>query len=141
MAAYPQLGSGALSQFPVQKTRRARTVVNVAADGRRVFVGINAKITEMAALPAERNMKVNAEGRAWFDRMIERGIQLMDVLRLPKRKRRIIGNKIIPDGRFRFDRWHLGLFRGEDRCLIGSVISFETSAPAVFFRFLTVPKR
>ena len=33
MAAYPQLGSGALSQFPVQKTRRARTVVNEAADG------------------------------------------------------------------------------------------------------------
>src|ERR1035441_8222826 len=33
MAAYPQLGSGALSQFPVQKTRRARTVVNQASDG------------------------------------------------------------------------------------------------------------
>ena len=33
MTTYPQLGSGALSQFPVQKTRRARTVVNQAADG------------------------------------------------------------------------------------------------------------
>ena len=33
MLAYPQLGSGALSQFPVQKDRRARTVVNRAADG------------------------------------------------------------------------------------------------------------
>jgi hypothetical protein len=33
MAAYPQLGSGGLSQFPVQKNRRARTVVNRAADG------------------------------------------------------------------------------------------------------------
>jgi hypothetical protein len=33
MAAYPQLASGALSQFPVRKTRRARTVVNQAADG------------------------------------------------------------------------------------------------------------
>jgi hypothetical protein len=36
MAAYPQLGDGAVSQFPVQKTRRARTVVNQAADGSRI---------------------------------------------------------------------------------------------------------
>jgi hypothetical protein len=33
MTTYPQLGSGALSQFPVQKNRRPRTVVNQAADG------------------------------------------------------------------------------------------------------------
>jgi hypothetical protein len=33
MPIYPQLGSGALSQFPVQKIRRARTVVNQSADG------------------------------------------------------------------------------------------------------------
>ncbi len=33
MPVYPQLGSGALSQFPGQKIRRARTVVNQAADG------------------------------------------------------------------------------------------------------------
>jgi hypothetical protein len=33
MHVYPQLGSGALSQYPVQKIRRARTVVNRAADG------------------------------------------------------------------------------------------------------------
>ena len=33
MLVYPQLGSGALSQFPVQKRRRLRTVVNAAADG------------------------------------------------------------------------------------------------------------
>jgi len=30
---YPQLGSGALSQFPIRKTRRTRTVTNRAADG------------------------------------------------------------------------------------------------------------
>ena len=36
MAAYPQLGDGAVGQFPVQKTRRARTVVNQAADGSRI---------------------------------------------------------------------------------------------------------
>jgi hypothetical protein len=36
MPVYPQLGSGALSQFPVQKIRRARTVVNQAADGNTI---------------------------------------------------------------------------------------------------------
>jgi len=33
---YPQLSSGALSQFPVQKRRRLRTVCNVSEDGRHV---------------------------------------------------------------------------------------------------------
>jgi hypothetical protein len=33
MLVYPQLSTGALSQFPVQKRRRLRTVVNRAADG------------------------------------------------------------------------------------------------------------
>jgi hypothetical protein len=36
MLVYPQLASGALSQFPVQKRRRRRTVVNTAADGTSV---------------------------------------------------------------------------------------------------------
>lgn len=33
MLVYPQLGTGALSQFPIRKQRRARTVVNAALDG------------------------------------------------------------------------------------------------------------
>jgi len=33
MLVYPQLSTGALSQFPVQKKHRLRTVVNTAADG------------------------------------------------------------------------------------------------------------
>jgi hypothetical protein len=36
MLIYPQLGTGALSQFPVQKRRRLRTVVNASADGRSI---------------------------------------------------------------------------------------------------------
>ena len=36
MLVYPQLGSGALGQFPVRKQRRVRTVRNRAADGRTV---------------------------------------------------------------------------------------------------------
>ncbi len=33
MLAYPQLETGAISQFPVKKTRRARTIRNQTADG------------------------------------------------------------------------------------------------------------
>jgi hypothetical protein len=36
MLVYPQLGTGALSQYPIRKTRRARTVINQAADGSTV---------------------------------------------------------------------------------------------------------
>jgi hypothetical protein len=33
MLVFPQLGTGALGQFPIRKTRRTRTVTNRAADG------------------------------------------------------------------------------------------------------------
>jgi hypothetical protein len=36
MLVYPQLATGALSQFPVQKRRRLRTVVNTSLDGRAI---------------------------------------------------------------------------------------------------------
>jgi hypothetical protein len=36
MLVYPQLATGALSQFPVQKRRRLRTVVNMSLDGRPI---------------------------------------------------------------------------------------------------------
>jgi hypothetical protein len=36
MAVYPQLGTGALTQFPISKTRRSRSVINTTADGSRI---------------------------------------------------------------------------------------------------------
>jgi hypothetical protein len=39
MLVYPQLPSGALAQFPVQRRRRFRTLVNSAADGSAVKLG------------------------------------------------------------------------------------------------------
>lgn len=39
MLFYPQLTTGALSQFPIVKKRSARTVVNTAADGSRIVLG------------------------------------------------------------------------------------------------------
>ena len=36
MLVYPQLTTGALSQFPIQRKRTLRTVTNIAADGSRI---------------------------------------------------------------------------------------------------------
>jgi hypothetical protein len=47
MLVYPQLGTGALSQFPVRKRRRLRTVTNTAADGSSIkLADPAAEITE-----------------------------------------------------------------------------------------------
>jgi hypothetical protein len=47
MLVYPQLATGALSQFPVQKRRRLRTVVNTSLDGRPIkLADPGAEITE-----------------------------------------------------------------------------------------------
>ncbi len=56
MATYPQLESGALSQFPVRKSRRARTVVNQAADGSTIkLADPAAKVTEWVLTYADLN--------------------------------------------------------------------------------------
>lgn len=47
MLVYPQLGTGALSQFPVRKQHRARTVTNQAADGSSIkLADPNGEITQ-----------------------------------------------------------------------------------------------
>ncbi|SPF33181.1 conserved hypothetical protein [Candidatus Sulfopaludibacter sp. SbA4] len=47
MLVYPQLATGAMSQFPVKKQRRLRTVVNRAADGSSVkLADANGEYTE-----------------------------------------------------------------------------------------------
>ena len=48
---YPQLGSGALSQFPIRKTRRTRTVMNRAADGSTIKLADPAGVTTEWGLP------------------------------------------------------------------------------------------
>lgn len=56
MLVYPQLGSGALSQFPVRKRRRLRTVVNAAADGSCVkLADPNAEYIEWTLAYAQLN--------------------------------------------------------------------------------------
>uniref|UniRef100_Q01Z31 Uncharacterized protein n=1 Tax=Solibacter usitatus (strain Ellin6076) TaxID=234267 RepID=Q01Z31_SOLUE len=45
MLVYPQLETGALSQFPMRKTRRTRTVTNRAADGSTIKLSDPAGVT------------------------------------------------------------------------------------------------
>ena len=45
MLVYPQLGTGALGQFPIRKQRRARTVINSTTDGRTVKLADPAAVT------------------------------------------------------------------------------------------------
>jgi hypothetical protein len=70
MQVYPQLGSGALSQFPVQKTRRTRTVVNRAADGSTIkLADPAAEVTEWLLTYADLSDEEAAALRTFFDAM------------------------------------------------------------------------
>src|SRR5207302_3004473 len=69
--------------------------VNVSLDFGRILVGIDLEIAEVAALPAKRNVDVDAEWSSAFRaprsalswRALHRGIHFRDKLRFPKRKR------------------------------------------------------
>jgi hypothetical protein len=50
MLTYPQLGTGALSQFPIRTERRARTVMNAALDGSSIKLADAAGATTEWAL-------------------------------------------------------------------------------------------
>jgi hypothetical protein len=68
MAAYPQLQSGALSQFPVQKKRRTRTVVNLAADGSTIkLADPAAAVTEWLLTYRDLSDDEAATMRAFFN--------------------------------------------------------------------------
>jgi hypothetical protein len=68
MPTYPQLGSGALSQFPVKKTRRLRTVINQAADGSTIkLADPAAEATEWLLSYTELSDAEAAAVRAFFD--------------------------------------------------------------------------
>jgi hypothetical protein len=68
MAVYPQLGSGALGQFPVRKRRRLRTVVNQARDGRTVRLADPAgEITEWQLEYSELTDAETAALQGFFD--------------------------------------------------------------------------
>ena len=68
MLAYPQLESGALSQYPVLKTRRARTVINRAPDGSTIRLADPAgEITEWVLTYEDLSDSEATALRAFFD--------------------------------------------------------------------------
>jgi hypothetical protein len=65
---YPQLGTGALSQFPIRKTRRTRTVTNRAADGSEVKLSDpTGVITEWSLVYSDLNDEEAGALQAFFD--------------------------------------------------------------------------
>lgn len=73
--AYPQLGTGALIQYPVKKTRRARSVVNEAADGSTVRLSDQAGQTIEWLLRYEGLSDVEADALEEFFRAAEGSLQ------------------------------------------------------------------
>ena len=68
MLVYPQLESGALSQFPVLKNRRTRTVINRAADGSTIrLTDPAAETTEWQLTYVDLSDSEAATLRAFFD--------------------------------------------------------------------------
>lgn len=68
MLVYPQLASGALSQFPVLKTRRTRTVINRASDGSTIrLADAAAETTEWLLTYEDLSDEEAAALRRFFD--------------------------------------------------------------------------
>src|SRR6185295_17713073 len=89
--------SGYRGKLPVELPL-ARERVEILADLGRILVGVDAKVTEMTALPAERNVEVQPERNRRVGRRRQRGTRVaFDGLRRPDRKRRICGNEVTAD--------------------------------------------
>ena len=82
--------------------------IQIALDGFRILVGINAKITKVAALAAKGNVRIHPERRVRRGCALHGGFNLRHGFLLPKRKWRVIGNEIIPDSRLRLERRLIG---------------------------------
>ena len=79
-----------------------------------VLVGVDAEVTELAALPAERDVEVEAERRIRRRRCVEDGPRLGQEAGLPSRERRVVGDEVVAQaGLF------LGRFGGHGRRLAG----------------------
>ena len=71
MLVYPQLGTGALGQFPIRKEKRTRTVVNSAADGSAIKLADPAAATTTWRLDYAELMDSEAGAIAGFFAAVE----------------------------------------------------------------------
>ena len=69
--------------------------VQVVLDLIRTLIGINAKVAEMTASPAEGNVVIETQWHSLFRGLIVSGLNLGILIIRPKRKGRVIRNEII----------------------------------------------
>src|SRR5205823_4809325 len=86
--------------------------VDVAPNRGRIFVCVNLEITKVAALAAKRDVQINAKRRLRGGGPFQSRQQLASALRFPERKRRIVRDKIIANGRLLLQRRRWKACRG-----------------------------
>ena len=87
------------------KLQLAKRQLQIPLDGRGVLVGIDAEVAEVAALPAERDVQVEAQLGARRRRPAQGGGHLGHPLRLPERERGVIRDEVVPYRRFLLRRY------------------------------------
>ena len=78
--------------------------IDVSANCRGIFVRINFEIAKVAPLPTKGDVQIDPQRRLWGRGPFQGSQQLANAFWFPKRKGRIVGDKIIADGGFLLDR-------------------------------------
>ena len=106
--ATAEVDEARLASFDERLVRVGREIlqqrVEVAANLRRVLVGIDLEVAEVAALPAKRNVRVEPEVHAGRGLTFERGLQFADAILFPVGERRVVRDEVIACGRFLLKR-------------------------------------
>ena len=75
--------------------------VQVGLDIAGVLIGVDPEIAKLAALPAERDVQVQAQRRVGLGRPVESGPSGRQVLRLPRGERGVVRHEVVAEaGRF-----------------------------------------
>src|SRR6185295_13431177 len=73
-------------------------VFDVALDVLRIFIGVHAEVAEVAALPTERDMEIDAQRSLRRGGRFKHRAYAVVQLRAPERKWRVVGDEIIAGG-------------------------------------------
>src|SRR3982751_2683650 len=71
--------------------------IEIDFDLARILVGIDFEVAKLTTLPAEGNVEIEAERIAGSCRSVKDFSDFRQIVRLPLRERRVIGNEIIAD--------------------------------------------
>src|SRR5262249_54002203 len=62
-----------------------------------VLVGVDAEVAEFAALAAERDVQVESQRRRGVGRRVQNGVGVDEVVGLPGREGRVVGDEVIAE--------------------------------------------